>query len=156
MNIINYISSTARIGRGVKVWHFAVILDAVVIGEHCSIGSGAEIGRASVIGEYTRIGHGVFLPPSSVIDDHCFIGPGVIFTDDRYPRVNNPNYHAQPPWVKAGAAIGAGAVILPGVIIGAGALIGAGAIVTKDVPDSKIVAGNPARERLIDRRMITA
>ena len=42
--------------------------------------------------------------------------------------------------------VGARAVILPGVDLGEGAVVGAGAVVTKDVPDWKIVAGNPARE----------
>lgn len=41
--------------------------------------------------------------------------------------------------------IGADAIILQGVKIGNWAVIGAGSVVTKDVPDYKIVAGNPAR-----------
>ncbi|MBQ2069960.1 MAG: sugar O-acetyltransferase, partial [Bacilli bacterium] len=35
--------------------------------------------------------------------------------------------------------------ILPGVTIGNKAVIGAGSVVTKDVPESCVVAGNPAR-----------
>ena len=41
--------------------------------------------------------------------------------------------------------IGQGATILKGVTIGDGAIIAAGAIVTKDVPPSTMVAGNPAK-----------
>lgn len=41
--------------------------------------------------------------------------------------------------------IGAGAIILPGVTIGKNSVIGAGAVVTRDVPESVVVAGNPAR-----------
>ncbi|MFA6130538.1 MAG: DapH/DapD/GlmU-related protein [Candidatus Omnitrophota bacterium] len=41
--------------------------------------------------------------------------------------------------------IGAGAIILPGVRIGRRCIIGAGAIVTRDVADSAIAAGCPAR-----------
>lgn len=145
----NYVDRSARIGVGTVVWHFAVVLGGAIIGKNCSIGSGAEIGRNCVIGDNTRIGHGVFLPPDSIISDDVFIAPGVIFTDDARPRVNNPKYNAKPPFVKKGAAIGAGAVILPGVTIGRNALIGAGAIVTKDVPDEKVVAGNPAREHVL-------
>lgn len=47
--------------------------------------------------------------------------------------------------IKDGAFIGAGSIILPGVIIGRKAIVAAGAVVTKDVPDGKVVAGNPAR-----------
>jgi len=43
------------------------------------------------------------------------------------------------------AFIGARALILPGVQIGERAIVGAGAVVTKDVPASAIVAGNPTK-----------
>jgi UDP-2-acetamido-3-amino-2,3-dideoxy-glucuronate N-acetyltransferase len=36
-------------------------------------------------------------------------------------------------------------VILPGIRIGRNAMVGAGAVVTRDVPDGKLVVGNPAR-----------
>jgi putative colanic acid biosynthesis acetyltransferase WcaF len=41
--------------------------------------------------------------------------------------------------------IGAGAFIGPGVRVGRGAVVGARAVVTKDVPEWKVVAGNPAQ-----------
>jgi len=41
--------------------------------------------------------------------------------------------------------IGANAVILPGVTIGNNVVVGAGAVVNKDVPDSVVVAGVPAK-----------
>ena len=39
---------------------------------------------------------------------------------------------------------GANATLLPGVIIGRKALVGAGSVVVCDVPDGKVVVGNPA------------
>jgi acetyltransferase-like isoleucine patch superfamily enzyme len=47
--------------------------------------------------------------------------------------------------IRKGAYIGARAIILPGVTIGRNAVVGAGAVVTKDVPDSCVVAGVPAK-----------
>ncbi|WP_253451574.1 acyltransferase [Halomonas sp. Y3] len=41
--------------------------------------------------------------------------------------------------------IGVNSIILPGVKIGSNSIVAAGAVVTKDVPPSSIVAGNPAR-----------
>ena len=41
--------------------------------------------------------------------------------------------------------IGARVIILPGVIVGSGSVLGAGAVVSKDVPPSAVVVGNPAR-----------
>lgn len=149
MNPQNFIDPSAVIRKGTRVWHFAVVLADVFIGENCSIGSCCEIGHGSVIGNGSRIGHGVFLPPKSIVGENVFIGPSVTFTDDKAPRVNNPDYNAQPPIIENGANIGAAAVILPGVRIGAGAMIGAGAIVTKDVAPLRMVRCEPARERLL-------
>ncbi|HEU5078034.1 MAG TPA: DapH/DapD/GlmU-related protein [Opitutaceae bacterium] len=47
--------------------------------------------------------------------------------------------------VGAHAFVGARAFVLPGVTIGRAAIVGACAVVTKSVPDSAIVAGNPAK-----------
>ena len=47
--------------------------------------------------------------------------------------------------MKRAASIGAGATLVPGITVGEHALVGAGAVVTKDVPASSIVTGNPAR-----------
>jgi len=41
--------------------------------------------------------------------------------------------------------IGSGAVILPKVKIGSNSVVGGGAVVVNDVPESVVVAGNPAR-----------
>jgi acetyltransferase-like isoleucine patch superfamily enzyme len=134
-------------GVDVVVWHFARVLADVVIGDHCSIGGGAEIGRGTLIGDHSRISANVFLPSNTVIGDHVFIGPGVVCTDDRYPRTLEPGetYEALPPCIGDYASIGAGAVLLPGVQIGKRARIAAGAIVTRDVPDEGMVRGEPAR-----------
>lgn len=41
--------------------------------------------------------------------------------------------------------IGANSVIMPNISIGNNVIIGAGSVVTKDVPDNKVFAGNPAK-----------
>lgn len=45
----------------------------------------------------------------------------------------------------SGSKVGANATLLPGVTIGRNALVGAGSVVVRDVPDDKVVVGNPAR-----------
>lgn len=136
------------------IWHFSVVLADVKIGQNVSIGSRCEIGRGSVIGDGTRIGSGTFLPPNSAIGQNVFIGPNVTFTDDRHPRIHEAGdepYHAEPPRIEEGAAIGAGAVILPGVRIGKHARVAAGAIVTKDVIEYSMVRGPRARVHTMPR-----
>ena len=134
-----FVDHTARLGQRTKVWHFAVVLADVVIGDDCSIGSGAEIGRESRIGDNCRIGAHVFLPPKSWLGRSVFVGPGAVFTDDKHPYVCNDTYKAQPPSLGDGCSIGAGAVILPGVKVGEFAMVGAGCVVTHDVPAHSIV-----------------
>ena len=73
-----------------------------------------------------------------------FVGPQATFTNDMMPRSRQP-FELRYTTVRRGASIGAGAVILPGITVGEGAMVGAGAVVTKDVPPSTIVVGNPAR-----------
>lgn len=146
-NAFNFVDKTATIGEGTRVWHFAVILQNVSIGENCNIGSFAEIGHGCKIGNRVRISSGVFLPPNSVVEDDVFLAPGVLASDDRYPRANNPAYFAQPPHFEKGCSVGIGSVILPGIRIGAGAMVGAGSVVTRDVPPQGHVRGEPAREK---------
>jgi UDP-2-acetamido-3-amino-2,3-dideoxy-glucuronate N-acetyltransferase len=148
MNPFNSIDPTVCLGRDTKVWHYSVILRHTRIGDNCNIGSHVEIGAYCTIGNLTRIGKGTFIPSRAVIGTNVFIGPNVTFCDDKYPRANNPNYHAEPPVVEDGVSVGAGAVILPGIRLGTNCLVGAGAIVTEDVEPSEVVYGNPARSHL--------
>lgn len=154
-----YIDASATIGKRSIVWWYARVLQGVKIGDDVSIGGGSEIGRGTTIGDRSRIGSMVFLPPNSVVGCDVFIGPGVVCTDDKHPRVHEPDepsYIALPPRISEGAAIGAGAVLLPGVRIGPYARIGAGAIVTRDVAENEHVRGEPARTRLLSDVSTTA
>lgn len=150
--MINFIDSTAILGFGTQVWHFAVVLADVRTGNDVSIGSGSEIGRGTFIGARSRISAHVFLPTNSAIGEDVFIGPGVTFTDDRYPRAGNKDYVALPPVIESGASIGAGSVILPGIVIGRGAMVGAGSVVTKSIPAGCTVYGPAASPRPVPLR----
>jgi UDP-2-acetamido-3-amino-2,3-dideoxy-glucuronate N-acetyltransferase len=108
---------------------------------------GAEIGSGCKIQSHTFICDGVR------IGDGVFVGHGVTFINDMYPAATAADgaLQTEADWelvetiVEDGASIGSGATILGGVRIGAGARVGAGAVVTRDVPASSTVVGNPAR-----------
>lgn len=118
----------------------SVILDCS-IGEGCTIHAPVWIGNNVVIGDNVKIQAFSFIPDGVTIGDDSFVGPHVCFTNDKHPP--------SPEWLKTvvgkHVSIGAGAVILPGVTIGDWAVIGSGSVVTKDVPESVTVVGNPAR-----------
>ena len=139
--IIQYVSKTAKIGKNVKIWHFAYVGDNTIIGDNVMIGSLAHIDYAVKIGNNTRIEGSVYIPPLTVIGNNVFIAPGATFTNDPYPM--SPKMIGVT--VEDGAIIAARAVIKPGITIGKNAVVGMGAVVTKDVPPETVVIGNPAR-----------
>lgn len=111
----------------------------------CDYGYNIELGK-----NFYANHHCIILDAAKVrIGDDVLLGPGVqIYT------VTHPLDAAQrKTGLEKGQAvtignsvwIGGGAIILPGVSIGEGAVVAAGAVVTKDVPASVVVAGNPAK-----------
>ena len=111
----------------------------------CDYGYNIELGK-----NFYANHHCIILDSAKVrIGDDVLLGPGVqIYT------VTHPLDAAQrKTGLEKGLAvtignsvwIGGGAIILPGVSIGDGAVVAAGAVVTKDVPASVVVAGNPAK-----------
>src|ERR671933_668870 len=115
--VTNYVSSTARIGKNVKIWHFAYV------------GNETEIGDNVMVGSLTIIGKNVF------------IGPGAAFTNDPYPM--SPKMAGV--IVEDGAIIGGRAVIKPGIRIGRSSVVAMAAVVTRDVPPDVVVMGHPAK-----------
>ena len=133
------------IGDGTEVWQYVVILKGAKIGHGCNINAHCLIESDVVIGDAVTVKCGVYIWDGMRIENNVFIGPNATFTNDKYPRSKHYPEKYKNTFIKEGASIGAGAVILPGIVIGKMAMIGAGSVVTKDVPDGKIVAGNPAR-----------
>ncbi|MBU3897272.1 MAG: N-acetyltransferase [Nanoarchaeota archaeon] len=141
-----------KMGKSVRIGESSDIYGCE-IGDNCVIGGLVYIEPDVKIGKNCKIKAGTFIPQYITIEDDVFIGPNVTFTNDKLPRAANPdgslkgndNWTPLKTLVKRGATIGAGCVILPGITIGKCAIVGAGAVVTKDVPDYKMVYGNPAR-----------
>lgn len=83
------------------------------------------------------------------IGDHVMVGPQVqIYTPAHMLQAEPRNQGwevAKAIVIEENVWIGGGAILLPGVRIGKNAVVGAGAVVTRDVPESVVVVGNPAR-----------
>ena len=149
------ICDSQEVGEGTRVWAFAHVLNGAVIGRNCNIGDHVYIEGGAYLGRDVTVKNQVMIWEGVTIEDGVFVGPGVIFTNDRHPRSRclseaAVRYSRTENWlttttVKRGAAVGARTVILSGLTIGCFASIGAGAVVTKDVPDHRIMLGNPAR-----------
>lgn len=136
--------NNCRIGENVKIIE-PVNLYGCDIGTNCFIGPFVEIQKNVVIGDDTRVQSHCFICDGVTIGKHCFIGHGTTFTNDLF--VDSPNFES---WIRRetkignNVRIGSNVTLLP-INVGDNAIIGAGAVVTKNVPASCIVAGNPAK-----------
>ena len=74
--VTNYVDKSAKIGKNVKVWHFAYVGKEAEIGDNVMIGSLTHVDYKVKIGDNTRIEGSVYIPPLTVIGKSVFIGPG--------------------------------------------------------------------------------
>ena len=135
---------SSNIPESTRIWQFVVVLPGAVIGENCNICSQCFIENDVKIGNYVTLKCGVYLWDGIEIEDNVLIGPNVTFTNDKYPRSNQP-FELLKTVIKKGASVGAGAVVIGGITIGENAMIGAGSVVSKDVPPNELWVGNPAK-----------
>ncbi len=92
----------------------------------------------------------VFLDAGEIkIGNNVMIGPGAHVYTVSHPidatQRQTKSEFAKPVVIEDNVWIGGQSVILPGARVGKNSVIGAGSVVTKDVPESVLVAGNPAR-----------
>ena len=117
------------------------------IGDHTFVGPFVEIQKDVVIGNYCKVQSHSFICELVNIGDHCFIGHGVMFINDLF-QTGGPAMGKKELWksthIGNHVSIGSNATILP-VRICDHVVIGAGAVLTKDITESGIYAGNPAR-----------
>lgn len=145
------IAPDVKLGKDVKLSKF-INLYGCAVGDETKIGAFVEIQKNASVGKRCKISSHTFICEGVSIEDNVFIGHGVMFINDSYPRATaNGQLQTEADWkvertvIKKGASIGSGATILANVTVGENAIVGAGSVVTKDVPASAIVAGNPAK-----------
>lgn len=118
------------------------------IGSSCFIGPFVEIQKDVVIGDKTKIQSHSFVCELVTIGSNCFIGHGVMFVNDLFQK-GGPANGDKSLWMSTvvgdNVSIGSNATILP-VRICDNVVIGAGSVVTRDIKESGIYAGNPAKK----------
>ena len=114
MKAVNFVAPDAKLGKNVRVWHYAYVGGKTVIGDNVKIGSLAHVDYDVRVGSGTKIEGLVYIPPLSRIGKNVFIGPAAVLTNDPYP----PSTKMIGVTIEDNAVIGARAVIKAGVTVG--------------------------------------
>ncbi|WP_285115791.1 acetyltransferase [Leifsonia sp. fls2-241-R2A-40a] len=109
----------------------AVIGSRVRIGDGSVVCGGVQLSTNVILGRSVHLNPGAIVGHDAVLEDFVSVNPGAIVSGE--VRVGR------------GSLLGAGSVVLQGLRVGAGSTVGAAACVTRDVPDSVVVKGVPAR-----------
>lgn len=141
-----HVSDNAIIGDGAKIWINVQIREGAQIGKNCIISKDAYIDHDVVIGDDSKIQNGVSVYHGVTIEDAVFVGPNAVFTNDYYPRAQNPGWDITPTLIRRGASLGANCTVICGHTVGEYAMVGAGSVVATDVEPYALVVGNPARK----------
>ena len=118
------------------------------IGDDSFVGPFVEIQKNTTIGKNTKIQSHSFICELVSIGDECFIGHGVMFINDLFsegrPANGNKDFWKNTK-IGNNVSIGSNATILP-IEICDNVVIGAGAVVTKNIVESGVYVGNPAKK----------
>jgi len=139
-----------QFGENVKVVE-PVNIYGCKIGDNTFIGPFVEIQKDVVIGNNCKIQSHAFVCELVAIGDNCFISHGAMFINDTF-SIGGPAQGKKELWksTKIGnnVSIGTNSTILP-VEICDNVVIGAGSVVTKNITESGIYVGNPAKKKKI-------
>lgn len=109
----------------------AVVSDEVKIGRGVLIECGCLITPNPIIGNNVVVNTGSQVNHDNIIEDHVYIASGVILSGG--------------VTIKENTLLDDGVIVTLGHTVGKNCLIGAGTVVAKDIPESKVACGNPAR-----------
>lgn len=123
-NFATLISNRAYVSNSAKINNGSIVMPGVVIRNQ------VIIGKNTLINSNATIEHGCY------IGDHCHIAPGVVLTGNVI--IENECF------------IGANSTVLPNIRISKGSVIGAGSVVTKNIPQSEVWLGNPAKRKEVN------
>lgn len=137
----NVIYCGSSIGSDFNTGHYVSIRENTSIGKNCQIGSRGDIQGDCSIGNYTKMHADVHVGKLSEIGNYVWLFPEVLLTNDPTP----PSETLLGVKIGDFAVLAAKVLVLPGVEISKDAVVAAGVVVKENVPEGKLVSGNPAK-----------
>lgn len=116
---INVMASSSIIGTEATIGEAVYIGERAFIGPETQIGNNTIINTAAIIEHECRIGENVHIAPNTTVCGRCFVGDNTF--------------------------VGANSVVIDKIKIAENVVIGAGSVVEKDITESGIYVGCPAR-----------
>jgi acetyltransferase-like isoleucine patch superfamily enzyme len=143
------ISEKAKIGENVKIGHFCIIEDDVIIGDNTTIiGSNCKFTAYCEIRDNVKVGNGTTfgsrctISANGIIGDNVTIKYGFVLTDTPVLEKGDEKIVG---YIGDNTLIGANVTLMPGFNIGKNATIGACSQVRNNVGDNEIWFGSPAK-----------
>jgi len=164
---MNYISDDFKSGKNLTLGEYVIIEPDVVVGDNVKLGhrvtlkSGTIVGNNSTvddhcittgacyIGDHVNIRTGAIISKATIIEDFGFIGPGVITNHTKnviYGRSSKVPDIQYLTYIGFGSIIGSQASILAGIRIAPNVILGGGAVVVKNLDESGVFVGSPAKK----------
>lgn len=134
-----YIGS--NIGNELQTGHSITIRENSIIGDGVQLGNRTDIQGDCEIGNYTKMHADVHIGKMSKIGNFCWLFPEVLLTNDPTPPSNDLFGVTLEDYV----VVAAKSLLMPGILVKQNAVIAAGSLVNIDIPEGKLVQGNPAK-----------
>jgi len=112
-------ASTALVSARSSVGEGTIVMHRAFVNAEASVGVNCIVNSGAIIEHEARIGAHCHVSTGAIVNGSCSIGEG--------------------------SFVGSGAVVKNGVSIAPGCVVGAGAVVTRDLAESGVYAGSPAR-----------
>lgn len=127
-----------EISESINANYVSVIHSKATVSKYASINIGTCVMANAVINPSAKIGKHCIINTGAIVEHDCELGDFVHISPNASLAGNVK--------IGEGTHIGIGAQIIQGITIGKWVTIGAGTVVIRDVPDSSLYVGNPARE----------
>ncbi|GAA4652466.1 N-acetyltransferase [Kistimonas scapharcae] len=131
----------SRIGSYFRTGHYVTVRENSQIGEHVQLGSRTDVQGDCIIGRYTKCHADVHIGKLSNVGNYVWLFPEVLLTNDPTP----PSEELLGVTINDFTVVASKVLLMPGVTIGRDCLVGAASLIKENVPDSKVVTGNPAK-----------